>query len=136
MLYLFDTNVWIQVFKKRAPRIRARLETLEPSQIVTCAVVKAELWHGAQKYDHPAKRCEQVNVALSPYESLAFDDLAARHYAEIRHELEECRQIIGPNDLKIASICRAHGVTLVSSNTKEFLRVPGLLVEDWAVTNI
>jgi tRNA(fMet)-specific endonuclease VapC len=65
------------------------------------------------------------------YRSLPFDDAAARHYAVIRHELESRDLLIGPNDLKIAAICLAHGLTLVSSNTKEFSRVSGLKVEDW-----
>ena len=46
-------------------------------------------------------------------------DLPARH------------ELIGPNDLMIASIARAHGLTMVTHNTKEFSRVPGLKLEDW-----
>ncbi|MDP1587461.1 MAG: type II toxin-antitoxin system VapC family toxin [Prosthecobacter sp.] len=132
MGYLFDTNVWIQLLKKRAPLIRTRIDATDAALIFTCAIVKAELWHGAHKYDHPAKRRDQVNIAISPYRSLPFDDNAARHYADIRHDLETRGQIIGPNDLKIAAICRAHGVTLVTSNTDEFNRVSELQVEDWA----
>ncbi len=132
MTYLFDTNVWIQLLKKRAPGVRARIDATEPDLIVTCAIVKGELWHGAHKYEFPAKRLAQVGAAIAPYRSLAFDDNAARHYADIRHELEARGEIIGPNDLKIASICRANGITLVTSNVKEFLRVSGLRVEDWA----
>lgn len=132
MRYLFDTNVWIQLLKQRAPQIRARIDATDADVIVTCAIVKAELWHGAHKYDDPAKRREQVSMVLSPYRSLPFDDHAADYYAKIRHELETRGQIIGPNDLKIAAICRAHGITLVTSNTEEFKRVHGLQVEDWA----
>jgi tRNA(fMet)-specific endonuclease VapC len=69
---------------------------------------------------------------LSSYVSLPFDDIAARHYATIRHELETRALIIGPNDLKTAAIYLAHGLTLVSSNMSEFSRVTGLRVEDWA----
>jgi tRNA(fMet)-specific endonuclease VapC len=39
--------------------------------------------------------------------------------------------MIGPYDLQIASIAIANGYTLVSHNTREFSRVPGLLLEDW-----
>jgi len=132
MRYLFDTKVWIQLLKKRAPRIRARIDATDAGVIVTCAIVKAELWHGARKYDDPDKRCAQVNMVLSPYHSLPFDDQAAEHYASIRHDLETRGQIIGPNDLKIAAICCAHGVILITSNTSEFSRVSGLQLEDWA----
>ncbi|NJM55647.1 MAG: type II toxin-antitoxin system VapC family toxin, partial [Verrucomicrobiae bacterium] len=49
---------------------------------------------------------------LAPYASLPFDDAAARHYAAVRHDLESRSCVIGPNDLKIAAICLANGVTL------------------------
>ena len=131
MTYLFDTNVWIQLLKQRAPVIRQRIDRTDPALVVTCAIVKAELWHGALKYADPIKRMQQINTAISPYRSLPFDDLAARHYADLKHALETQGQLIGPNDLKIAAICLAHGHTLVTANTTEFRRVPGLRVEDW-----
>ena len=65
------------------------------------------------------------------FTSLPFDDAAALHYATIRHDLETRSLVIGPNDLKIAAICLAHGLTLVSSNASEFGRVSGLKFEDW-----
>lgn len=54
--------------------------------------------------------------------SLPFDDFAARHYADIRHQLELQGALIGPNDLKIAAIARAHGLKLVSTGTEFFSR--------------
>jgi tRNA(fMet)-specific endonuclease VapC len=132
MAYLFDTNVWIQLLKQRAPAVRARIDLMDADLIVTCSVVKAELWHGAYKYDDPERRLLQVNIAISPYHSLSFDDAAALHYADIRHELEDQGNVIGPNDLKIAAICLAHDLTLVTSNTREFGRVRGLRVENWS----
>jgi tRNA(fMet)-specific endonuclease VapC len=71
-------------------------------------------------------------MLFAPLVSFPSDDDAARHYADIRQHLERAGIVIGPNDLKIAAICRARGLTLVSSNTAEFLRVPGLPVEDWS----
>jgi tRNA(fMet)-specific endonuclease VapC len=131
MIYLFDTNVWIQLLKRRAPFVRQRIDTMDADLIVTCSIVKAELWHGAHKYDDPEKRLAQVNEAISIYHSFPFDDAAARQYADIKHYLEKRSQVIGPNDLKIAAICLEHELTLVTSNTSEFARVPGLCVEDW-----
>jgi tRNA(fMet)-specific endonuclease VapC len=64
---------------------------------------------------------------------LPFDDLAADRYAPIRHALEKTGNVIGPHDLLIAAICMARGCTLVTSNTREFARIPGLLIEDWLV---
>ena len=55
------------------------------------------------------------------------------HYGAIRHELEVAGSIIGPNDLKIAAICKSRGLILVTNNSREFMRVSGLQVEDWSV---
>jgi tRNA(fMet)-specific endonuclease VapC len=130
--FLPDTNIWIHLIKNRQPPLLDRWRSVAVSELVVCSIVKAELWHGACKYEQAAQRRELVDQWLAPYESLPFDDLAAEEYADIKHGLETRGQIIGPNDLKIAAICRAHGITLVTSNTKEFKRVHGLQVEDWA----
>lgn len=132
MVYLFDTNLWIQLLKKKAPGARARVDGMDPVDIVTCSIVKAELWRGALKYEQPGLRLLDVNAALSPYRSLTFDDAAAHHYAALRHDLESRGEIIGPNDLKIAAIGLAHDVTIVTGNVGEFRRVLGLRVEDWS----
>ncbi len=63
--------------------------------------------------------------------SLPFDDTAARAYGRLRAELERAGTIIGPNDLMIASIALSQDLVVVSNNTREFERVPGLAVEDW-----
>lgn len=70
-------------------------------------------------------------MLLNPFESFSFDLEASRHYAVIRHELEKSGLTIGPNDLLIASIAKVHDLVVVTNNTSEFQRVPGLEVEDW-----
>ena len=74
-----------------------------------------------------------IDQLCSQYVSLPFDDAAATEYAEIRFRLETSGEVIGPNDLLIAAIARAHGLTLVTHNIAEFRRVPGLLLEDWQI---
>ena len=135
MAWLLDTNAWIQFLKPgqaAGQSIANRLSELEEGDVLLCAVVKAELWHGAEKYSLREVRLARLAEVFGRYRSLPFDDAAARHYAVIRHELESRGLLIGPNDLKIAAICLAHRLTLVSSNTEEFSRVPGLRVEDWS----
>jgi tRNA(fMet)-specific endonuclease VapC len=97
-------------------------------------VVKAELWHNAHKYERRERRLIALQNMFRSFASLPFDDAAAWHYATVRHELETQAQVIGPNDLKIAAICLARGLTLVSSDKTEFGRVAGLKVEDWTKT--
>jgi tRNA(fMet)-specific endonuclease VapC len=74
------------------------------SEVAVCSVVWAELLHGARKYEKRQDRIARVERTLVPFQSLPFDDAAARHYAEIRDELETHGQVIGPNDLLIAAI--------------------------------
>jgi tRNA(fMet)-specific endonuclease VapC len=131
MPYLLDTNSWIHYLKLPSTPIRARLQTLQPSDVVTCAVVRAELLHGAEKYGHRDRRVATVVRTLDPFRSFPFDDAAATVYAQIRHSLEVAGTTIGPYDLQIAAICLVHGLTLVTSDTNEFSRVVGLQVEDW-----
>jgi tRNA(fMet)-specific endonuclease VapC len=76
------------------------------------------------------RRVRALEMLFAPFASLPFDDAAAWHYAEIRHQLELQGRVIGPNDLKIAAIARRHALALVSADP-EFSRVPGLRVEDW-----
>ena len=132
MTWLLDTNVWIMLIKHDTGRIGERLAASDTDDIRVCSVVKAELIHGAMGYGNPPRRMDVVDEAIAPFRSLPFDDLAAEHYARIRYGLEKRGQIIGPNDLLIAAICLAHDCTLVTSNTAEFSRVPGLKCEDWS----
>jgi tRNA(fMet)-specific endonuclease VapC len=131
-MVLFDTNCWITLLKARCPVLQRRWASVAAGDLLTCSVVKAELWHGALKYHDPAGRRRIVDEWLAPYRSLPFDDAAAERYADLRHTLEVRGEIIGPKDLKIAAICLAHDLTLVSANVTEFQRVPNLRVEDWS----
>ena len=131
MAYLLDTNAWIEYFKHPANPIQAKLSVLRPVDVVSCSIVKSELLHGAEKYSNRDRRQRLVMETLAPFRSVSFDDDAAVVYAGVRHDLEIRGQVIGPYDLQIAAICLLHGITLVTSNTGEFSRIPGLIIEDW-----
>ncbi len=131
MAYLLDTNSWIAYLKSAASPIRACLEKLQPADVLLCSVVKAELFHGAEKYGNRERRLAILAETFAPYASLPFDDAAAAAYGRIRHELEVNGKAIGPNDLMIAAIAQVNKLTLVTHNTAEFERVPGLPIEDW-----
>ena len=101
--------------------------------IALCSIVVAELFYGAEGSVNPVTGRQQVESFIVPYISLPFDDTAARIYGGLRHELESRGLTIGQNDYLIASIALAHNLTLVTHNTKEFSRVPGLVLEDWEI---
>lgn len=133
MQWLLDTNAWIKLLKASSQELTRRVMTKHDGDLLLCSIVKAELWHGAHKYSNRERRLKLLDQIFARHHSLPFDDDAACHYADIRYQLETLGQCIGPNDLKIAAICRANRIALVTANTNEFARVPGLVIEDWSL---
>ena len=123
MTWLLDTNACIRYLNGRSPTLRAKYDATDPAEIRVCSVVKAELFFGAALTKDPATTLANQRLFLSRFPSLPFDDSAAEFYGEIRSDLTRRGLIIGPNDLMIASICRANDVTLVTHNIGEFGRV-------------
>lgn len=131
MMYLLDTNVCIEILRGRNRPLRSRLEQAGFDQLALCSVVWAELLCGAQLSQQPAREVDRLHAAFLGWRRLPFDDAAAEHYGEIRARLMRAGQLIGANDLLIASIALAQNLVLVTHNTGEFGRVPGLSLEDW-----
>ena len=131
MPYLLDSNVCVAYLRGRSVRVRERLATAPLPSICLCSVVKAELAYGALRSTDPIANRARLDTFTRPYQSLPFDDTAADHHATIRRRLEGLGTPIGPHDLQIAAIALANGCTLVTHNTQEFSRIPGLLLEDW-----
>ena len=88
MRYLLDTNAWIIYLKDPDSGVRKQLLTVSPQDIVTCSIVVSELLHGAEKYGNRHKRVNIVQTLLAPFQCLPFDEIDARHYAILRHDLE------------------------------------------------
>lgn len=133
MNYLLDSNAWIALLRWQNAGVLAQLKQTPPAEVVLCSVVLAELWYGAERSD--ANRRDSnfavVDTLQARYVSLPFDDVAAREYASIRAKLAQSGTPIGPNDLMIAAIARSRHLTLITNNTLEFARVPGLVVANW-----
>jgi tRNA(fMet)-specific endonuclease VapC len=131
--YLLDTNTCIEYLRGRNARVVDRLDGKGPAEVCLCSVVVAELRFGALRSRDPVRNEELLDVFVKEFDSLPFDDDAARHYAQIRQDLASRGQLIGPNDLLIAAIARNAGLTIVTHNSAEFTRVDDLAVEDWTV---
>lgn len=131
--HLFDTNTWIYVLKGNPGLLVARLGSVDPDSVAFCSIVKAELLHGAYRYDNREKRLAILQMLFSRHSSFPFDDQTTEIYGHIRYELETKGQVIGPMDLLIAAIALANNLILVTHNTDEFARVDGLQLEDWTV---
>ena len=132
MRYLLDTNTIIFALKDAQGRSALRIGQASHSDVAICAVVEAELYHGATKYDRPTRREAGLDAFLAPFQSLPFDSICVPHYARIRDHLERQGNVIGGNDLLIAAIALTHDLAVVTHNCGEFDRVPGMRVEDWS----
>ena len=133
MRYLLDTNVCVVYLNGRSLSVRDRLLATATEDMAVCSVVKAELFYGAFRSNHPQRTLERQQAFLSQFVSLPFHDEAALLSGRIRAELAKAGMPIGSYDLQIAAIALANDLTLVTHNTREFERVEGLQIEDWEV---
>ena len=130
-MYLLDTNACIRILNNSSAPLVVRLRQHRPDEIAVCAVVKAELLYGAQRSSRVAGNLRLLDRFFEPFYSFPFDDSCAQNYSRIRAELARLGTPIGPYDLMIAATAVANNRTLVTANTREFGRVPGLAIENW-----
>lgn len=131
MPYLLDTNAWVRYIRGNHPSLQMRLAAVSVGDVKLCSVVLTELYRGALRSADPVKNRAIVDAVVAPYDSIPFDDSAAEEHARIRVGLERRGMMIGHFDLMIAAIALAHNLTLVTHNTSEFSRIPGLPLDDW-----
>ncbi|MCL2785653.1 MAG: type II toxin-antitoxin system VapC family toxin [Methanomassiliicoccaceae archaeon] len=130
MKYFLDTNVIIDMFNTRDQRLADKIRYTPAKDIKIPALVKGELLHGIQNNPH-SKKADDLRVLFSTYEIVPFDSDVAEEYAKIRYEMMSKGELIGPNDMIIAATVLSNGGILVTNNTEEFSRVPGLRTANW-----
>lgn len=132
MTYMLDTNTCIYGMKNRPPQVEEAIRRGLDRGICISAITLAELEHGVQKSQSVAKNTEALLKFLTILEVLPFDDRAAVEYGKIQAFLQRNGTPMGTADALIAGHARAEGLILVTNNVREFARVPGLTVENWA----
>jgi tRNA(fMet)-specific endonuclease VapC len=136
MIFLLDTNVCIAFINNRSDRVRARFNQarLAGAQLTTSPLVVHELWYGVAKSQKSRQTAEAVTAFLSRYLTiLEYSMTDAQTAGEIRADLERQGKPIGAYDTLIAGQALARNLILVTGNTREFARVPGLKLEDWSL---
>ncbi len=131
MSYQLDTDTCVRWLRGKDRTLKARLTVLAPTDVQISAVVRGELLVGAERSADPRATRDDVLRFLDAFTVAPVDADVARHYGQLRSKLEEHGESIGPNDLWIAATALAWGATLVTGNTREFRRVPRLLLENW-----
>lgn len=130
MRYLLDTNIVSDLVKQPQGKVARHIARIGEEQICTSLIVAAELRYGAAKRGSP-KLTAQLDAILSALPVLPLETPTEHHYGDLRATLERAGTLIGPNDLLIAAHALALDATLVTDNTREFARVPGLAIENW-----
>ncbi len=131
--FLLDTNICIYIRRKKPEEVLRRFRTLKQGEAVLSVITFGELVYGAEKSAQRAAALETLRELGQMIPVLSLPETAADAYGTIRAELERKGQMIGNNDLWIAAHAKAAGLTLVTNNEREFRRVRGLKVQNWAV---
>jgi tRNA(fMet)-specific endonuclease VapC len=132
MKYMLDTNICIYIIKNKPSIVRERFETLNIGDVGVSSITTSELFYGVFKSQSRIQNRKALDGFLLPLMIAEYDYDASIYYGEVRASLEKSGNIIGPLDLQIAAHALSLGVTLVTNNTKEFERVEGLKLENWA----
>ena len=133
--YLFDTNACIALINgtEAAVRRRFRRAVGKSDVMLLSSIVAFELWYGVGKSQRKETNTQRLETFFAgPFAWAEFDDEDAREAGAVRAELESAGKPIGAYDVLLAGQARRRGVTLVTSNAREFGRVRHLAWEDWA----
>ncbi len=132
MKYMLDTNICIYIIKKKPDKVIRRLRELRLSDVCISSITLSELEYGVEKSEQRDRNKIALATFIAPIEVIAYNDLDAAQYGEIRSFLEKNGMPIGSLDMLIAAHALAQGLILVTNNEREFKRVPGLMIENWA----
>ena len=134
VIHLLVTNILIDLIKRRPPQVAERINALaEEDSLAMSFITWAELLQGAEGSQRREATLQQLELLARQVPVLVPEGAAiCRHYAEQATTLKSLGTPIGANDLWIACHCLALGATLVSHNLREFRRIAGLQLVDWA----
>jgi len=132
MKYMLDTNICIDLIRKKNDIVLRRLKRRKPEDVCVSAVTLSELEYGVSKSSNPSKNRLALAEFMTPLAVLPYDDQIANTYGRIRAELEKDGTPIGPLDNMIAAHGLALGLVIVTNNEREFCRVKGLKIQNWS----
>ena len=129
-MILLDTNICIYIINAKPPTVLARFQQHRLGDIGLCSVVAAELAFGVAK-SGSARNRQALEMFLAPLAILPFDATAVWAYGDLRADLERRGTPLGSLDTMIAAHALSQQAVLVTNNTREFAKVPGLRLDNW-----
>ena len=133
MKYMLDTNICVFLINKRSDRLIDIFYNKQSLGVAISAVTLSELEYGVYASAYVEKNLISLQRFLLGIDILAFDESAAIDAGKIRAQLRKRGEPIGPNDALIAAHAKSLGLILVTNNTREFMRVDDLSLEDWSI---
>lgn len=130
--FLLDTNICIYIRQTRPERVLRHFRSLRSGEAVLSVITYGELYFGAMRSEQRASALERLTELVTWLPVCPLPDSAGETYGTIRAELAAKGEMISNNDLWIAAHTVAAGLTLVTNNEKEFRRVRGLKIQNWA----
>ena len=131
-MILLDTHICIYIINAKPPGVLARFQQYRLGDIGLCSVVAAELAFGVAK-SGSARNRQALEMFLAPLTILPFDAPAVWAYGDLRGDLERRGTPIGSLDTMIAAHALSQQAMLVTNNTREFAKVPGLQLDNWVM---
>ena len=130
--YMLDTDIFSYIMNRSNDALLRKFETIGVTDVCISAITKSELMFGIEVSPRRQINLAALEAYLVYLDVLDFPGDAALDYAQIRADLKMRGALIGANDMFIAAHARYLGMTLVTNNTREYGRVPGLKIENWA----
>jgi tRNA(fMet)-specific endonuclease VapC len=131
-LYMLDTNMCIYLMKQQPPEVAARFAQCHVGDVVMSAITYAELQYGVAACAAPSRERKNLAALVEDIPVLPFDDAAAAAYGPIRLATREAKK--DHLDKLIAAHALSLGATVVTNNTQDFARYPGVSIENWLST--
>src|SRR3954453_17219748 len=128
--YMLDTNLCIYVMTKRSLDLLEKFNSLA-EQLCISSITLGELHYGAERSTRRVDNLTAIEHFVARLEVLAFEPKAAAHYGQLRAELERAGTPCGSHDMQIGGHARSGGLIVVTNNTREFSRMPGVRAENW-----
>ena len=130
-MYLLDTNICVALIKGN-PAAVAKFDP-KSKECYLSTIVLAELYKGVYCSRQIETNFRKVNQFIREMEIVPFDGDAAAEFGIIQGELKRIGRPTGELDALIAAVARVRGDIVVTHNTRDFINIPGLQLEDWLI---
>jgi tRNA(fMet)-specific endonuclease VapC len=130
--FMLDSDICIAFQRGSVQALVDRMLGLDAGEAVLSVISYGELRVGVEKSAARSRAARALDIVTAAFPVVMPAPAIVDDYAEIRAHLERQGKSIGANDFWIAAHARSEGLTLVTGNEREFRRVPGLAVENWA----